>query len=331
MKLIAETAWHHQGDIHFFRELIAAIGELAVHDMLKFHVTIDFDAYMQPDHPAFATLKRWLISPSEWDDLLKTASRGGELMLLYNDTAAVEFGQRFRPALTEIHAVNLNNIHLLDCLKNNLEKGQKVVLGIGGNELEDIDLALNRVAWDDAVLMFGFQNYPTRLETVNFRKMRRVMERYPSLEFGYADHCAWNEPDNLLVTIMGAALGMAYIEKHVTLEPGVERCDWQSCISLEQLAELRRMLDVLVQCQGDGSLALSEAEREYGKMGLMKALAVTARPLVDGSVLAEQDIRFTRSGATTDVSQREVLNMIGRTVATDLAAGTVLQRTHFAK
>ena len=177
--------------------------------------------------------------------------------------------------------------------------------------------------------MFGFQNYPTSYADVNFRKMRRVMARYPSCDFGYADHCLWNEPHNLTVSVMGAAAGMQYVEKHVTTRPGEERCDWQAAISIDQLNRLREQLDVLERCQGNGSLELNAAERQYSRNGLMKAIALAKVEIAPGTPLDPSLLEFKRSDDETDLSPLDIARLVGSALVEPVSKGQPLQRAHF--
>ena len=45
-KLIAETAYHHEGDYPFMKELVTRICETSNADIVKFHITLDLDEYM---------------------------------------------------------------------------------------------------------------------------------------------------------------------------------------------------------------------------------------------------------------------------------------------
>ena len=47
MKTIAETAWHHDGDINFLLKLVETICLETTCDYIKYHVTLDLDEYMQ--------------------------------------------------------------------------------------------------------------------------------------------------------------------------------------------------------------------------------------------------------------------------------------------
>ena len=50
IKLIGETAWHHEGDFGFMRDLIFELAEKSDVDIVKMHVTLDFDEYMHSSH-----------------------------------------------------------------------------------------------------------------------------------------------------------------------------------------------------------------------------------------------------------------------------------------
>ena len=63
IKLIAETAWHHEGDYGFMKNLVTSICELSKADIVKLHITLDLDEYMNKDHAAYETLKSWVFSP----------------------------------------------------------------------------------------------------------------------------------------------------------------------------------------------------------------------------------------------------------------------------
>jgi len=264
MKLIAETAFHHQGDFGFQKKLVQAIIDESLADVIKFHLMIDRDEYILPDHDLYLQIQDWIFDKGQWTEVIERIKASPkELMLLFNDTAAVEFGMPFDPPLVEIHSVCLNDIVLLESLKANVSRHTKIVLGVGGSSLYEIENAVNILQHANIVLMFGFQNYPTRYENINFSKIRRIMKLFPEFDFGYADHTAWNEPENVLITLLGAALGMRYVEKHVTIAYGEERIDWSAAVSIEMLNEIRQKLDILQACNGDGLLRLNQGERNY--------------------------------------------------------------------
>ena len=252
-------------------------------------------------------------------------------MLLYNDTMAIEFGQKFNPEYVEIHNACLNDVYILDALKNNISSETCVVFGIGGSTLYEIENALDTVEHHNVVLMFGFQNFPTRYEDINFRKMHRVMKLFPEFNYGYADHTAWDEPNNILITLMGAALGMDYVEKHITNVYGEERLDWNSAISIDMFNEVVEKLNILSKCRGDGLIKLNKGEEEYSIYGPMKKAAVLRQDVKKGEVLTMDITQFQRTEETTDLSQLEVIKRFGYKIVSDLNAGRVLYSKHLKK
>ena len=234
IKLISETAWHHDGDFYFFKELVSTIAKETKADYIKFHVTLNVNEYMHKDHPGYNWVKNSIFSESQWVEIINiTTHHDKKPMLLFNDTKAIDFGMKLDPELVEIHSTCLNDVKLLRHLKANLKLDTKVVLGIGGTDLYEVENAIQTIGTENVILMHGFQNYPTKYEDINFLKVKRIMELFPQYKHGYADHTAWNHEHNILITLLGASLGMDYIEKHVTISTGEGKTDWQAAINIE--------------------------------------------------------------------------------------------------
>ena len=70
INLIAETAWHHEGDFSFMKNLIEKICANSDVNAIKLHLTLDIDEYMCVDHDAYKTLKSWMFNKEQWSDLI---------------------------------------------------------------------------------------------------------------------------------------------------------------------------------------------------------------------------------------------------------------------
>lgn len=324
-RLIAETAWHHEGDFEFMRELVSEIGESGCADVLKMHVTLDLDEYMSPDHELYPVLDDMLFPEERWEELVGLGrSHGLEIMLLVNDTRAARFASDVVAELVEVHSLCLGDPRLLDAAGSTSGDESEIVLGVGGSTLGEIRWAIDRLDRDRAVLMFGFQNYPTRYERVNFARMRKMMESFPDFRFGYADHCAPDEPNNELVTLLGASLGMDFVEKHVTIRPGEDRLDSEAAISIGDCRKLRDRFDILEACEGDGNVEMSGAESAYARPGRMKKVAILDSSARRGQELRSQMLVFRRSATDTGLTGPEVETLLGSRLARDVHAGHVL-------
>ena len=332
MKLIAETAWHHQGDFEFMQQLVNTINKKAKADILKLHLTLNLDEYIASDHPLYEDAKEWIFSKAQWQEIIELVISGDkELMLLFNDTKAVEFGMPFNPTHVEIHSACLNDINLLDSLKQHLSWETKVVLGVGGSSLYEIENTINILQHPNIVLMFGFQNFPTKYEDINFAKMRKIMKLFPEFQFGYADHTAWNEPNNIWITLFGAALGMDYVEKHVTTAYGEERIDWSAAVSFDMFNEIKKKMELLDACNGDGLLRMNKGEQEYSIYGPMKKAGILSTDLTMGRKLEKNMVDFKRTGQISDMSQIAVADCIGKRINCDLKKGKVFLASYFNK
>ena len=277
IKLIAETAWHHEGDFNFFcnlnSSLINSKGEI-----IKYHLTLDLDEYMDSQYELYSTLRQRLLSRNQWDEIItQTLESGKEILYLVNDTSAVDYITKYHPAMLEIHSVCLNDIHLIKAVKSAFGAQLKIFLGVGGSTLYEIERAINILQNPNIVLMFGFQNYPTQYEDINLWKIRKITNLYPDFSFGYADHTSWDNPNNRLISLLVASQGMDYLEKHVTIVYGTPRCDWVSAISIEMFDQLADNIAIIDKINGNGNLELNMAEQASAVFGPMKKAAITSR------------------------------------------------------
>jgi len=325
--VIAETAWHHEGDYDFMHELITLLAQKTKCDFIKFHVTLDCDRYMGSSHPGYKQLKKWMLSPAQWKSLIDLAqSHDKQQMFLVNDVESLEMVLSYRPQLIELHSVSLTDLSLLDAVKSNLDEWQTIVLGVGGTRITDIDNIVSFLNRSNLLLMHGFQNYPTVIESINFNKVRSVMRLYPEFKHGYADHTAWDHPDTILVTLFGAALGVDYIEKHVSHKYGTERCDWNAAISIDMFNELIAKIDLLEKANGNGRLALNPGERAYSQMGHMRKVPVARQCINRGEKLSHEKFTYLRVDGTTDLSLEDILGMNDKSAARRIAAGDIFMR-----
>lgn len=330
IKLIAETAWHHEGDYPFMKDLIRQLCETSAADIIKMHITLDLNEYMSNQHEIYNTLESWLFTEKQWSELIEIVlASGKELMLLLNDTKAIKFAAQYNPELVELHSVCLNIPRLQAAILQDLNVKTKVVIGVGGCSIQEIDQAVEAFSQRDTILMFGFQNYPTKYADVNLKKIRKIQALYADKKFGYADHTAWNEENNELITLLVSANGMGYIEKHVTTEYGKERCDYSAAISIEMFNSISDKIKLLNSIAGDGSIGLNEGEQQYSQYGPMKMAGIATKNINKGEIVAREDIHFCRIAQTTDLSQIELLDSIKHPLLEDVEINTLFYRRHF--
>jgi N,N'-diacetyllegionaminate synthase len=329
MKLIAETAWHHEGDYNFMKNLVTEIATKTDADIIKLHITLNFAEYMHSSHVAYTLLKPWLFDKAQWCELIEIIRRNGkQIMLLLNDREAIKFGLSFSPEYVEIHSTCLNDVFMLDELKKELCPATKVVLGIGGTSIDEIDHAISYLKLSNILIMFGFQNYPTVYEDINLNKIRRIMKLFDNFEYGYADHTSYDSDHNELITLLVAANGMSYLEKHVTTRFGEKRVDSPAAISIDMFNSLTKKIRVLDEVGGDGELLMNKGELNYSIYGPMKKAAVLKVDISKGNIFSLDMIKFIRTNEISNMSQVDVVKSVGKKINQNLKNGTTLMNEH---
>lgn len=330
MKLIAETAWHHDGDFDFLKNLVTEISIKTQADYVKLHILLNVDEYVHTDHPGYEWMVDRTFSELQWDEIFQIVlSNNKKLMLLFNDKAAIDFGMKYKPELVEIHSVCLNDIDLLEHLNSKTQNNTKIILGVGGSDLYEIENATQVFENRNIVLMHGFQNYPTQYADINFGKVIKTMQLYSNFEHGYADHTGWDNENNILITLLGANLGMQYIEKHVTTAYGEERVDWQAAINIEMFNQIAEKLDVVSKAYGDSKFALNAGEQSYSTFGAMKKAAILCKEVKKGDTFTKDCFSFKRTGQSSDLSQIEILAKIDQKISKDLILGHCINSNDF--
>lgn len=330
MKLIAETAWHHEGDFLFMKKLVSDILTKTNADIIKLHITLDLNQYMEKDHKHYYKLKSMLFREDQWEELISIIKKKGkQILLLLNDPRAIKFGSFFKPEFIELHSVCLNVPLLKNEILKNFDQKTKIIIGVGGSTLEEINLATETFHNREIILMFGFQNYPTKYEDINLLKIKNIQSLHPNKIFGYADHTAWNNPNNEIITMMIAANGMSYIEKHVTNCYGRERTDFSAAISMNMFNSLSKKIKLFNQIKGNGSFDLNEGEKSYSEYGPMKMAAKVNSNLKVGHRISIDDIFFLRTKEKSDLSQIDTLNYLGKPLKKPIEKNRILNSSYF--
>ncbi len=310
--IIAETAYNHEGNFNYLLKMTEEIGALGV-QAIKYHLLLDTSSYMVENHPLSKTIKSWMFSKEQWMEAFRIAhARGLDIVALCDDRESLEFIITTFPDIfaVELHAVSLNDYHML---KEAAQFPGKVILGIGGSTLDEIHYAvefLRNKGKEDILLMYGFQSYPTNYAEINLKKMLKIKDFF-NLPVGYADHTAYDDSNNVLISCMGAMMGIPILEKHYTPDYGVERIDYHAAVGKDQMKEIKELMELALLVVGDGSPGMSSAEKKYGNTGPMKKAIVAAHDIQKGTILDADDLIFKRTETESPIKQLDFSKFIG--------------------
>lgn len=197
-------------------------------------------------------------------------------------------------------------------------KGRRLILSTGMATLADIEQALgvaafgilaaadaqpSRAAFNEAlsdaaawpllrervILLHCTTEYPASLADTNLRAMDTLRAAF-GLEVGYSDHT-----EGVAVSIAAAACGATMIEKHLTLDRGMEGPDHAASIEPQEFRAMTDAVRAVELALGTGLKQPGAAER--ANRAVARKSVVAARPIRRGQVLTADDLAVKRPGS----------------------------------
>jgi len=323
--LIAETAYNHEGDFDYMIKMIDEIAEIEA-NAVKFHLLLKLNSYFQNKHPLIKTAENWLFSEDQWHKIIDhSLTQKLDVVALCDDVESLEFINNHYPDIfaIELHASGLNDYFLL---KEALHFKGTIILGVGGSTLDEVQYAVNFLRSNgksDILLMYGFQSYPTDYQMINLAKMSRLKNLF-DLPVGYADHTAFDDPNNEFISVLAAAMGFNVLEKHYTPDWGKERIDHHAAVGFEQLKKIKELLELTLTVRGSGDIEMSDPERVYGNTGPMKKAIVAKRKINKGEKLDSSNLWFKRTEEQSPIKQLMFHQLIGLEALKDIEEDEVI-------
>lgn len=149
----------------------------------------------------------------------------------------------------------------LDLLRRACKTGKKIIISTGMSSEEEIDVAvgiLDSEASDYAVLHCN-SSYPAPIEELNLSCVKTLKDKY-NCEVGYSGH-----EFRLGTTVAAVYLGATIIERHVTLDRTMWGSDHMASVEPQGLFKLVSGIRELEKSYGDGSICVTETEKEVRK------------------------------------------------------------------
>jgi len=326
--IIGETAYNHEGDINYLCKMIDDIAELKL-NAIKFHMLLNPESYMQKKHPLIKEIKKWTFLKSQWGEVIDYSNKKElDIIVLCDDVESVEYILENNINITaiELHASGLNDYFLLNAVS---KFNKQIILGVGGSTIDEINFAidfLKNKEKNGILLMYGFQNYPTKYIHINLSKMLKIRDLF-KLPIGYADHTAFDNPNNEIISCMAAMMGTNILEKHYTPDYGIERIDYHAAVGKKRMLKIKKLMELTLMVYGNGNLKMSEAELEYGNTGPMKKAIVAKKDIKKGDKLSLDNLWFKRTVEESPIKQNQFLQLIGLRALHDIKEDEIVDFT----
>ncbi|MBA7599963.1 N,N'-diacetyllegionaminic acid synthase [subsurface metagenome] len=327
--IIGETAYNHEGNIEYLYKMIDDIAELKL-NAVKLHLLLNPKSYMQKKHPLFSKIKDWIFSEDEWDKIIDYSNKKRlDVVALCDDMESIEYiiKNNKNVRAIELHAIGLNDYFLLESVSK--FNGQ-IVLGIGGSTLDEIQYAVNFLkneGKNNIILIYGFQSYPTSYADINLSKMIKIRDLF-NLPVGYADHTAFDDPNNEIISVMAAMMGFNILEKHYTPDYGKERIDYHAAVGKEKMKRIKKLMKLALTIYGNEDIGMSGPEKKYGNIGPMKKAIVAKNDIKKGEKLSLDNLWFKRTVEESPIKQNQFMQLIGLEATEDIKENEIID---FAK
>jgi N,N'-diacetyllegionaminate synthase len=170
---------------------------------------------------------------------------------------------------------------------------KEVILSTGMADLLEVGNALGvlvdtGVPKDKITVLHATTEYPCPIDEVNLRAMLTIRDQL-GVKVGYSDHTQGIE-----VPIAAVAMGARVIEKHFTLDRGMEGPDHKASLEPQELKAMIKGVRNVSQAMGDGVKGPSKSEMK-NKVIARKSI-VAARAIRCGEILGADNMATKRPG-----------------------------------
>jgi len=179
---------------------------------------------------------------------------------------------------------------------------------------------------NNILLIYGFQSYPTKYTDINLSKTLNIRDLF-KLPIGYADHTAFDDPNNEVISCMAAMMGINILEKHYTPDYGIERIDYHAAVGKKQMLKIKKLMEITLKVYGNGNLKMSEAELKYGNTGPMKKAIVAKKDIKKGEKLSLDNLWFKRTVEESPIKQNQFLQLIDLRTLQDIKEDEIIDFT----
>jgi N,N'-diacetyllegionaminate synthase len=326
-KIIAETAFSHEGDFSYLLNQIEEASKAKV-DYVKFQVFINLDQYIVPKHPAYDIVKDWIFSEAQWKSAFKTAKEKGlKVLALPLNVSSLELciSLDYMVDIYEIHPVCFHDIHLINLFK---KVNKKILIGVGGALINEVKKLISVIekSKDKVILMHGFQSFPTDANKLNLGKIKTFKDNF-QCEIGYADHSGYADEKYKDLNSFALFLGATYFEKHIVLEKGKNRIDYETALVSPDFIEMRDSLDVTVGVFGNKSGSyLNDKEIAYKKR---EKLPVYNKDLKQGEVVTLKDFCYKITEVDETYQKIKSNDITGKVLNVDIIENQIVLKSNF--
>lgn len=314
--VIAEIGINHNGRLELALDMVRAAKQAGA-DAVKFQILTADRCYTKAS-PSYEIFKKIEFKRSEWKAIFDLArSLGIDCFATFVDRRDIADFAEFTAPAVKVSSSNVTNIPLLESLA---ELGVPVLLSSGMSELNEVREAVDalRAHGQKEIALFQCTSlYPAPVNSLNLRVIESLRKEFPSCTVGFSDHS-----QGTLGAVVSVALGATLIEKHFTLDHGLEGPDQHFSCDPREMAELVAAVRGAESALGF-SIKAPTAE-EKAMRGRFRRTIVALRDIDCGEILSEDNIGLKRSNIA-GLEPKYYRALLGRKIKSSVAVDAPVQ------
>jgi len=301
--VIAEAGVNHNGDMGLAIKLINAAA-CAGADLVKFQTfnaskiatnKADKAGYQKATTGVTETqlsmLRKLEITAEQHVQLIHHCNDCGiKFLSTAFDHDSIDFLASLDLGLWKIPSGEITNLPYLRKI-GSLKK--PVILSTGMSCLGEIESAIHVLkeagtSLNEITILHCTTEYPAPLDEVNLKAMQSINQAF-NLPVGYSDHT-----DGITVPIAAVAMGATVIEKHLTLDRGMEGPDHCASLEPDQFASMVNGIRAVEHALGDGIKRPMPSEKP--NILVVRKSIVAADDIEEGDLFSSDNITVKRPG-----------------------------------
>lgn len=326
--IIAEAGVNHNGSLEMAKKMIDSAKDCGA-DCIKFQTFISNNLVSKDARKAHYQQQKTKENETQLDMLKKLELSFDDFVELRNycKSKNIEFlSTGFDPdSIDFLNSINMNkwkvpsgDITNLPYLIKIAKLDKPVILSTGMSTLEEVRAAVNVIRKYNSqqmTLLHCTTEYPTPFEDVNLLAMCTMKEEF-HLPVGYSDHTRGFE-----IPIAAVALGATVIEKHFTLDRGLEGPDHMASLEPRELKAMVASIRNIEKALGNGEKIPVSSEKK--NMQAARKSIVASRTIKKGDSLTAENLTVKRPG--NGISPMKWFEVIGKKAIRDFEEDELIE------
>lgn len=299
--IIAEAGVNHNGSLDNAKRMVECAAEAGA-DAIKFQTfkaeTLVCKNAQKAEYQKEATgneesqfemLKKLELTEEEYEEL-KQYCEEKHIMFLSTpfDLDSLQYLNEIGIEIIKIPSGEITNYPYL----REIGKLRKpIIMSTGMSTMAEVEEAVEVLQMNgaqDITLLHCNTQYPTPYGDVNLRAMLALKDKFHT-EVGYSDHTLGIE-----VPIAATAMGATVIEKHFTLDRGMEGPDHKASLEPDELKCMIQSIRNIERAMGTG--IKEPTNSEYKNILVARKSIVARKQIQAGEIFTEENITTKRPG-----------------------------------